>query len=125
MFGGLYTQRALVLAEHPASRRPPPALRLRLTPGALGTAHASPVLQALRRDTYECSICLTPLSVGPGGPSGADGGAPARPTALLSCSHMFHHACLLALEQLSWGDASPFHACPLCRSCYQKRVLES
>ncbi|XP_045693761.1 RING finger protein 32 isoform X2 [Phyllostomus hastatus] len=81
--------------------------------------------QALRRDTHECSICLTPLSVGPGSPSGAGGGAPARPTALLSCSHVFHHACLLALERLSWGDASPFHACPLCRSCYQKRVLES
>ncbi|XP_053783127.1 RING finger protein 32 isoform X3 [Desmodus rotundus] len=84
--------------------------------------------QALRRDTYECSICLTPLSLstsGPSGPSGTGDGTTARPTALLSCSHMFHHACLLALERLSWGDASPFHACPLCRSCYQKRILES
>nr|KAF6419304.1 ring finger protein 32 [Rousettus aegyptiacus] len=33
--------------------------------------------------------------------------------------------CLLALEAFSWGDSSPFHACPLCRSCYQKRLLES
>ncbi|XP_054430771.1 RING finger protein 32 [Pteronotus mesoamericanus] len=72
--------------------------------------------QALRRDTHECSICLTPLSRG--------GGPPGRRTALLSCSHTFHHACLLALEQLSWGDVAPFHACPLCRSCYQKKVLE-
>ncbi|XP_053527801.1 RING finger protein 32 isoform X1 [Artibeus jamaicensis] len=81
--------------------------------------------QALLRDTQECSICLTPLSVGPSSPSGMDSSSPARPTALLSCSHVFHHACLLALEQLSWGDASPFHACPLCRACYQKRILES
>lgn len=89
-----------------------------------------PVLQALHRDTLECSICLTPLSVSsnsPAGPSGTGpgGGQPPRETVLLSCSHMFHHACLLALEQFSWGGCSPFHACPLCRSCYQKKILES
>ncbi|XP_016052493.1 PREDICTED: RING finger protein 32 [Miniopterus natalensis] len=86
--------------------------------------------QALHRDTLECSICLTPLSVSsnsPAGPSGTGpgGGQPPRQTVLLSCSHMFHHACLLALEQFSWGGCSPFHACPLCRSCYQKKILES
>lgn len=87
-----------------------------------GQAHIS-LLQALHRETSECSICLTPLSLSsdrPRGPSGTG-----RETALLSCSHVFHHACLLALEQFSWGDSSPFHACPLCRSCYQKKVLES
>lgn len=86
------------------------------------------LLQALHRDTSECSICLTPLSLsggGPCGPSGTGQSQRCRETALLSCSHVFHHVCLLALEQFSWGDSSPFHACPLCRSCYQKKVLES
>nr|KAF6470234.1 ring finger protein 32 [Molossus molossus] len=75
--------------------------------------------QALRRETSECSICLTPLSLSSGRSQRP------RETALLSCSHVFHHACLRALEQFSWGDSSPFHACPLCRSCYQKKILES
>lgn len=76
-----------------------------------------PMSQAQHREARECPICLTPLSLG-------GDGQPCRETALLSCSHTFHHACLLALEAFSWGDSSPFHACPLCRSCYQKRILE-
>ncbi|KAM7120256.1 RING finger protein 32 isoform 2-T3 [Molossus nigricans] len=75
--------------------------------------------KALHRETSECSICLTPLSLSSGRSQRP------RETALLSCSHVFHHACLRALEQFSWGDSSPFHACPLCRSCYQKKILES
>ncbi|XP_066091370.1 RING finger protein 32 isoform X1 [Saccopteryx bilineata] len=85
-------------------------------------------IQALHRENYECPICLMPLSMKRDGhrdPSGTGCSQPSRETALLSCSHMFHHTCLLALEQFSWGDSSPFHACPLCRSCYQKKVLES
>lgn len=78
------------------------------------------VLQALHRETHECPICLTPLS----GSSDCHHESP-RETVLLSCSHMFHHACLLALEEFSWGDSSPLHTCPLCRSCYQKKILES
>lgn len=75
------------------------------------------VLQALHREAPDCPICLTALAAG--------GPAPApRETVLLSCSHMFHHACLCALEEFSLGESTPFHACPLCRSCYQKRVLE-
>uniref|UniRef100_A0A8D1K3T2 Ring finger protein 32 n=1 Tax=Sus scrofa TaxID=9823 RepID=A0A8D1K3T2_PIG len=79
--------------------------------------------QALHRETLECSICLTPLSLSVRG--GDDDGHPAHPsreTVLLSCSHVFHHTCLLALEEFSVGD-SPLHACPLCRSCYQKKRL--
>ncbi|XP_004620226.2 RING finger protein 32 [Sorex araneus] len=71
--------------------------------------------QALQREGADCPICLSPLWAP---------GAGRRATALLSCSHLFHHACLLALEEFSLGDTCPFHACPLCRSCYQKKVLE-
>ncbi|XP_010366459.1 RING finger protein 32 [Rhinopithecus roxellana] len=78
--------------------------------------------QALRRETQECSICLAPLS--PAGGQLVGAGQRSRETALLSCSHVFHHACLLALEEFSVGDRPPFHACPLCRSCYQKKILE-
>ncbi|XP_060051731.1 RING finger protein 32 isoform X2 [Erinaceus europaeus] len=71
--------------------------------------------QALGRDSPECPICLTPLW---------ERGARRREVVLLSCSHLFHHTCLLALEDFSPGEAVPVHACPLCRSCYQKKVLE-
>lgn len=88
-------------------------------PSEPASLHRLPrVAQAQHREARECPICLTPLSLGGDGP-------PGRETVLLSCSHTFHHACLLALEAFSWGDSSPFHACPLCRSCYQKRLLES
>ncbi|XP_026335004.2 RING finger protein 32 isoform X2 [Ursus arctos] len=83
--------------------------------------------QALHRETYECPICLTPLPASSDGHqdlSGTHCGQPSRETVLLSCSHVFHHTCLLALEEFSLGDSSPFHACPLCRSCYQKKILE-
>ncbi|XP_012918721.2 RING finger protein 32 isoform X4 [Mustela putorius furo] len=84
-------------------------------------------IQALHRESYECPICLTPL------PASADGhqdpgetrrSQSSRETVLLSCSHVFHHTCLLALEEFSLGDSSPFHVCPLCRSGYQKKILE-
>ncbi|XP_053465363.1 RING finger protein 32 isoform X2 [Nycticebus coucang] len=77
-------------------------------------------VQALHREASECSICLTPLSL-----SQASMGVWQRPreTVLLSCSHMFHHTCLLALEEFSSGDSASFHTCPLCRSCYQKKIL--
>ncbi|XP_049641256.1 RING finger protein 32 [Suncus etruscus] len=70
--------------------------------------------QALQRESSECTICLGPLQV-PG---------TSRATALLSCSHLFHHTCLLALEDFTVGYTSPCPTCPLCRSCYQKIILE-
>ncbi|XP_023568500.1 RING finger protein 32 [Octodon degus] len=73
--------------------------------------------QAAHREISECSICLTPL-----GPHG--GSRQPRATVLLSCAHLFHHACLLALEEFSLGDSSPLLACPLCRACYRKKILE-
>ncbi|ELW69797.1 RING finger protein 32, partial [Tupaia chinensis] len=84
-------------------------------------------IQALHRESSECSICLTPLSLRrdwQGTSAGTSGGRRPRETVLLSCSHVFHHACLLALEEFSLGEKSPFHCCPLCRSCYQKKILE-
>ncbi|XP_072820180.1 RING finger protein 32 isoform X3 [Vicugna pacos] len=79
-------------------------------------------MQALHRGAHECPICLAALSVS-GAPSGTGPQQPRREAVLLSCSHVFHRTCLLALEELSWGDA-PRHACPLCRSHYQKKILE-
>nr|XP_025849523.1 RING finger protein 32 [Vulpes vulpes]XP_025849524.1 RING finger protein 32 [Vulpes vulpes] len=83
-------------------------------------------IQALHRETYECPICLTPLPASSDSHQDASGmrcSQTSRETVLLSCSHVFHHTCLLALEEFSLGDCSPFHACPLCRSCYQKKIL--
>ncbi|EGW12280.1 RING finger protein 32 [Cricetulus griseus] len=83
-------------------------------------------VQAAHREIYECSICLTPLSLHADCQQAAVETSSQRPrkTVLLSCAHLFHHACLLALEEFSLGDNAPFHACPLCRSCYQKKILE-
>ncbi|XP_051008181.1 RING finger protein 32 [Acomys russatus] len=83
-------------------------------------------VQAAHREIYECSICLTPLSLHGDCRQAAVGTSNQRPreTVLLSCAHLFHHACLLALEEFSLGDNVPFHICPLCRSSYQKKILE-
>ncbi|XP_049975886.1 RING finger protein 32 isoform X3 [Alexandromys fortis] len=83
-------------------------------------------VQAAHREIYECSICLTPLSFHGDCRQAAVGTSGQRPreTVLLSCAHLFHHACLLALEEFSLGDNAPFRACPLCRSCYQKKILK-
>nr|XP_023395580.1 RING finger protein 32 [Loxodonta africana] len=81
-------------------------------------------IQALHQEINECSICLTPLSFNSNFQSASSGNSPnqrSRETVLLSCSHMFHHTCLLALEEFSLGE---IHTCPLCRSCYQKKILE-
>eukprot|EP00072_Mus_musculus_P074761 XP_017176524.1 PREDICTED: RING finger protein 32 isoform X3 [Mus musculus] len=82
--------------------------------------------KAAHHEIYECSICLTPLSFHGDGRQAAIGTSSQRPreTVLLSCAHLFHNACLLALEEFSLGDNAPFHVCPLCRSCYQKKIVE-
>ncbi|XP_027428747.1 RING finger protein 32 isoform X1 [Zalophus californianus] len=84
-------------------------------------------IQALHPETSECPICLTPLPASSDGhqdPSETRCSQASRERALLPCSHVFHHTCLLALEEFSLGDSSPFHACPLCRSGYQKKILK-
>ncbi|EHB17927.1 RING finger protein 32 [Heterocephalus glaber] len=74
-------------------------------------------VQAAHREISECSICLTPLWL-------QGNSRHPRATVLLSCAHLFHHTCLLALEEFSQGDSCPLHTCPLCRACYQKKILE-
>ncbi|XP_032763089.1 RING finger protein 32 isoform X3 [Rattus rattus] len=82
--------------------------------------------KAAHHEIYECSICLTPLFFHCDGRQAAAGTSSQHPreTVLLSCAHLFHNACLLALEEFSLGDNAPFHVCPLCRSCYQKKIVE-
>ncbi|XP_044534561.1 RING finger protein 32 [Gracilinanus agilis] len=81
-------------------------------------------VQAFHQEISDCSICLTPLSLSNRlqsvFPEKTDNHH-SRETVLLSCSHMFHHNCLLALEEFSLGE---IYTCPLCRSSYQKRILE-
>eukprot|EP00741_Cyanophora_paradoxa_P012705 tig00020616_g12275.t1 len=46
----------------------------------------------------------------------------ARARTILSCSHVFHTACIESLESFAVGDESP--TCPVCRSAYIKRGYE-
>ncbi|XP_013931435.1 PREDICTED: RING finger protein 32 isoform X2 [Thamnophis sirtalis] len=79
--------------------------------------------KAFRQDISDCPICIMPLMQ----PAQLqDGLSPnvyqscPRQTALLSCSHMFHSTCLQAFEEFSLRKRP---ICPLCRSCYQKKIL--
>ncbi|KAK6182508.1 hypothetical protein SNE40_010182 [Patella caerulea] len=47
--------------------------------------------------------------------------AKSRKTVLLSCSHVFHETCLMTLEELSMGEIR--NLCPVCRTLYQKKVI--
>nr|XP_060638565.1 RING finger protein 32 [Anolis sagrei ordinatus] len=79
-------------------------------------------MQAFRQDIVDCPICIMPL----GHPHLQDelshdsGPSYLRQTVLLSCSHIFHCTCLQAFEEFSLGERP---VCPLCRSCYQKKIL--
>ena len=84
--------------------------------------------QARSRPLPDCAICLTPMHMGytaiPGAcdtgrasASPCPGHGHCRPTVLLSCTHVFHDACLTALEQYGIDVAS---TCPICRSQYTK-----
>ncbi|NWX88878.1 RNF32 protein, partial [Nothoprocta pentlandii] len=80
-------------------------------------------MQAFRQDIADCPICIMPLSPALPLPSALPGKSSpfSRQTVLLSCSHLFHHTCLQAFEEFSLGER---HICPLCRSYYQKKILE-
>ncbi|XP_043920721.1 RING finger protein 32 [Protopterus annectens] len=82
-------------------------------------------LKAIQRETMDCPICITPLShsssfPGSSVPDSGDQYHSSRQMVLLSCSHLFHHTCLQAFEDLTIERKL---ICPLCRSFYQKRVL--
>lgn len=44
-----------------------------------------------------------------------------RSVVILSCSHLFHDTCLSALEEFALGEGR--FLCPVCRSYYQKKLL--
>lgn len=44
-----------------------------------------------------------------------------RCTVLLSCTHVFHETCLQTFEDLVVDDGK--HVCPVCRTVYQKKLL--
>ncbi|XP_069816601.1 RING finger protein 32 [Dendropsophus ebraccatus] len=73
-------------------------------------------LQAVRQEIMDCPICIMPLC-----PNNEEHRGPSnRQTVLLSCSHVFHLACLQAFEEFSLGKCL---VCPLCRSPYQKKIF--
>uniref|UniRef100_A0A8C5S822 RING-type domain-containing protein n=1 Tax=Laticauda laticaudata TaxID=8630 RepID=A0A8C5S822_LATLA len=80
-------------------------------------------IQAFRQDIADCPICIMPLLQPAQLQDGLSlDGYQSRPrqTALLSCSHMFHSTCLQAFEEFSLRERP---ICPLCRSCYQKKII--
>ncbi|KAH1176678.1 hypothetical protein KIL84_010380, partial [Mauremys mutica] len=81
-------------------------------------------MQAFRQEIFDCPICIMPLrhiTHPPSVFSENSNNRYSRQTVLLSCSHMFHQTCLQAFEEFSLGERL---VCPLCRSCYQKKILE-
>lgn len=80
--------------------------------------------QALDRDSQDCPICIMPLTTRTTATSQRSSPAMAnrsnRKSVLLSCTHLFHSACLEAFEELSLLEVK---VCPVCRSNYQKRPL--
>nr|DBA25087.1 TPA: hypothetical protein GDO54_012658 [Pyxicephalus adspersus] len=72
--------------------------------------------QAVHQEISDCPICITALNYN----EDHRGLASTRPIVLLSCSHVFHHACLQAFEDFSVGKCP---ICPLCRSPYQKKTF--
>ncbi|XP_069504063.1 RING finger protein 32 isoform X2 [Ambystoma mexicanum] len=80
--------------------------------------------KALRQEISDCPICIMPLChtshFQRSQPHGKIHHQSSRQAVILSCSHMFHHACLQAFEEFCLGEK---HICPLCRSYYQKKIL--
>lgn len=88
--------------------------------------------KALQRGNLECSICVTSISmnidseipnVSSSGSHTQTGSENLRTALLLSCTHVFHKACLETFEAFTAGVSQA--VCPLCRSLYNKKVLTS
>lgn len=65
---------------------------------------------AISRGIDECPICMCPNRA-----------IPFRPLAILNCSHMFHHTCILNAEKFLGNKSS---SCPICRINYKKLILD-
>uniref|UniRef100_A0A8C5PRJ9 Ring finger protein 32 n=1 Tax=Leptobrachium leishanense TaxID=445787 RepID=A0A8C5PRJ9_9ANUR len=77
-------------------------------------------IQAAHQEIFDCPICIMPLHQRDNSHGVDVGASSVRPVVLLSCSHIFHFACLEAFEEFTTSDT---HICPLCRSAYQKKLL--
>ncbi|XP_077993826.1 RING finger protein 32-like [Glandiceps talaboti] len=77
-------------------------------------------LKAVERGHTECPICIMSLDTNEGSKSSDTVSHHRRKTVVLSCSHVFHHTCLQAFEELSVSEKL---VCPVCRSGYQKYIL--
>ena len=64
--------------------------------------------KGVAREEEQCAICLTGLW--------------SRPVCLLSCSHMFHAACVEGFERYALPGNQ--NKCPCCRSQYQKKLIQ-
>ncbi|XP_071487840.1 RING finger protein 32-like [Diadema antillarum] len=79
-------------------------------------------LKAVERGEKDCPICIMSLgNIAEGNEEVDSPRRGQRKTVLLSCTHVFHLCCLQAFEELSLGEHK---ICPVCRSGYQKRVLQ-
>ncbi|CAH2282048.1 RING finger 32 isoform X1 [Pelobates cultripes] len=80
-------------------------------------------IQAVRQEIFDCPICIMPLHHKTDSSRKDDiMDQSTRPVVLLSCSHVFHFACLQAFEEFTTGDIP---ICPLCRSFYKKKLVSS
>lgn len=65
------------------------------------------------RGETECAICLAPLAAQ----------REAQGVCLLSCSHIFHAACVASFERFEQGRGGQA-SCPVCRSLYSRRCFD-
>lgn len=72
---------------------------------------------SLSRGVGDCAICMC-----------ANHSIVHRSLTLLSCSHIFHHQCILNLEKFCGSNdndkSSAKMTCPVCRSHYQRRNID-
>jgi hypothetical protein len=69
----------------------------------------------------ECSICMGAMHVKT---HQRDRSGQVRGVVLTSCGHVFHHVCLQSFESFQRGNTSGV-VCPLCRSYYTSKPINS
>jgi hypothetical protein len=79
--------------------------------------------KALKRGIQDlCSICISPFYLDKS-PQLQYDPFRVRKLSLLSCSHLFHTACLKSFERFGQGSLA-IPVCPICRSPYQVKEFE-